>query len=73
MMQWVTHGPDLSPAFILAEQGYDVWLGNNRGNVFSHMHLTIDPDSKEFMDFYQEEMARYDVPTFLNHVISVTG
>ena len=34
MMQWVMNYPEQSPAYVLANQGYDVWLGNNRGTTF---------------------------------------
>ena len=31
---WTPNVPSKVPAFILAEQGYDVWLGNNRGTRY---------------------------------------
>jgi predicted alpha/beta-fold hydrolase len=30
-MEWVINSPDKAPAFNLVSQGFDVWLGNNRG------------------------------------------
>ena len=36
---WVLAGPEHgAPAFRLAEQGYDVWLGNFRGNSYNSLH-----------------------------------
>merc|ERR1712080_507910 len=71
---WVLAGPKHGgPAFRLAEQGYDVWLGNFRGNHYSREHETLDPDTdNSFWKFSWDEMVKYDLPTMLNHVMEVT-
>jgi len=43
-IQWVINDPEKSPAFILAKEGFDVWLGNNRGNHYSMKHVKYSPD-----------------------------
>jgi lysosomal acid lipase/cholesteryl ester hydrolase len=36
----------------MVREGYDVWLGNNRGTTFSRRHKTLDPDkSRLFWQF----------------------
>merc|ERR1719244_1078257 len=64
---WVLAGTDHgAPGFRLAEQGYDVWLGNFRGNHYSRAHATLNPDKdNEFWQFSWDEMAKIDLVTLL--------
>jgi pimeloyl-ACP methyl ester carboxylesterase len=50
---WIGHTAELAPAFQFAKNGYDVWLGNNRGNKHSRHHDTLSPDhdQKEFYNY----------------------
>ena len=41
------------PGYVLAENGYDVWLGNYRGNLYSRKHQTLNPDSLWNNDYWQ--------------------
>jgi len=56
-----------SLAFYLAEQGYDVWLGNNRGN---HKHEHLTPDQEEYWNWGLDELAVYDFPAIVGFVLS---
>ena len=50
-IQWVINSPDNAPAFKLARAGFDVWMGNNRGNRFSEGHVKWTVEDKEYWDF----------------------
>ena len=58
---------------VLANKGYDVWLGNNRGNKYSLDHTTLSSYSEAFWDYSFQHMGMYDVPAFLKFIIQRTG
>ena len=64
-----------SLAIKLLEAGYDVWLGNNRGNIYSRKHIYLDPsrDANQFFDFSFYEMGAIDLPAMIDSVLEVTG
>eukprot|EP00126_Sphaerothecum_destruens_P015314 Sdes_comp9266_c0_seq1m748 len=68
---WVTHRDSL--AFFLADAGFDVWLGNNRGNRYSSKHVNLRTTDTRYWNFSLDEFAMFDVPAQLYHVLSTTG
>ncbi|KAI9930001.1 hypothetical protein ASPWEDRAFT_35254 [Aspergillus wentii DTO 134E9] len=58
--------------FQLVERGYDVWLGNNRGNKYSKKSVRHSPSSNEFWDFSIDQFAFHDIPDSIEYILEVT-
>nr|CAD7395146.1 unnamed protein product [Timema poppensis] len=59
--------------FVLADSGYDVWLGNSRGNTYSRKHITLLPQQQQFWNFTWHEMGVWDLPASIDHILATTG
>lgn len=70
---WLLSGPEKALAFVLADAGYDVWLGNARGNTYSKRHVRLRNDDSEFWDFSWHEMAEFDIPAEIDYVYKIRG
>jgi len=58
--------------FILADEGYDVWLPNVRGNTYSSTNIHYKPSDDAFWAWSFDEMAHIDLPSYLNYILGVT-
>ncbi|CAG9858847.1 unnamed protein product [Phyllotreta striolata] len=70
---WVLLGPERGLGYLLADAGYDVWLGNVRGNRYSKNHTTYSVASEEFWNFSWHEIGMIDIPTMIDYVLKMTG
>ncbi|CAO0791244.1 unnamed protein product [Mucor circinelloides] len=60
-------------ALYLTEKGYDVWMGNARGNKYSQSHLTRNPKNADFWEFSINEFAMFDMPDTIDYILKKTG
>ncbi|KAJ8962629.1 hypothetical protein NQ318_001022 [Aromia moschata] len=61
-----------SSGFFLADQGYDVWLGNARGSTYSKGHVSLPMWSSQYWNFSWHEMGTFDLPAALYYVSNIT-
>lgn len=71
---YVINFPYQSLGFALADEGYDVWVTNVRGNTYGRGHTTYDADTDdEFWHFSWDQMGEYDMPTIIDYILQATG
>ncbi|RNA38290.1 lysosomal acid lipase cholesteryl ester hydrolase-like [Brachionus plicatilis] len=70
---WVINFPEQSLGFILSDAGYDVWLGNMRGNKYGLRHKHLKSNQSEFWDFSWSDMAKYDLTALIDYVLQRTS
>lgn len=59
--------------FMLADSGYDVFMGSRRGTKFSTNHKNLSTESKEFWNFTWHQIGIYDLKAMIDFTLSATN
>ncbi|KAL4468663.1 hypothetical protein ABPG74_005166 [Tetrahymena malaccensis] len=62
-----------APGLMIANAGYDLWLGNSRGNRYSLNHTKYSTSDKKFWQFTFQHMGEYDVPAAFDYISKATN
>jgi lysosomal acid lipase/cholesteryl ester hydrolase len=59
----------------MASAGYDVYLGNNRGNYYSDKNTELNPltQTQEFFDYSFTKYGKYDLPSQVQEALNMSG
>ncbi|XP_012224571.1 lipase 3-like [Linepithema humile] len=69
---WVLFGPGKDLVFLLADQGYDVWIGNIRGNTYCRSHIEWTTYDRKFWQFSFHEIGTKDLPVMIDYALNYT-
>ncbi|XP_065299854.2 gastric triacylglycerol lipase-like isoform X1 [Dermacentor albipictus] len=72
-VSWVANLPSQSPGFLLADDGFDVWLLNERGVPQSNYHVNLTTNDPKFWKWSFEEVGTFDIPATIDYILNVTG
>ncbi|KAL0851504.1 hypothetical protein ABMA28_007295 [Loxostege sticticalis] len=74
---FIAIGPKSGVAYNLADAGFDVWMGNARGNRLSRNHTLLNPNDPsekfQFFNFSFEEIGMTDVAAMVDYSLEVSG
>lgn len=59
-------------AYLLADAGYDVWLGNARGTHMSREHAWLNADDPKYWDYSWQDVGQIDLPASIDYVLEKT-
>lgn len=71
---WIANSKELNIPYQLVENGFDVWIGNNRGNFHSNKHTSLDKkkNKNDFWNFTYHQMGMKDVPAMTDYILGLT-
>ncbi|KAF3443385.1 hypothetical protein FNV43_RR13067 [Rhamnella rubrinervis] len=70
---WLLLPPEKSLAFLLADNGFEVWLANTRGTKYSRGHISLSPNDKVYWQWTWDELAANEFPATVQYVHDQTG
>ncbi|KAJ9159475.1 hypothetical protein P3X46_024982 [Hevea brasiliensis] len=70
---WFLDSPEQSLGYILADEGFDIWVGNVRGTFWSYGHVSLSDKDKEFWDWSWQELALFDLSEMIQHIYSTAN
>ncbi|XP_030565288.1 lipase 3-like isoform X1 [Drosophila novamexicana] len=70
---WVSVGPNDALPYMLVDSGYDVWLGNGRGNTYSRNHTSRSTDKTDFWCFSWHDIGYYDIAATIDFTLKING
>uniref|UniRef100_A0A2A4J9X8 Partial AB-hydrolase lipase domain-containing protein n=1 Tax=Heliothis virescens TaxID=7102 RepID=A0A2A4J9X8_HELVI len=65
---------ETSLIYLLAEEGFDVWVITYRGSRYSRKHVTLDPDTdkRKFFNYSMNELGKKDLKAIIDLVLNTT-
>ncbi|XP_017052382.1 lipase 3 [Drosophila ficusphila] len=66
---WILQGPNDSLPYLLADAGYDVWMGNARGTSYSRNHTKLSTENPLFWQFSWHEIGIYDITAIIDYAL----
>lgn len=74
-VNWIVPSVESALAYRLSSLGFDVWMGNIRGNSYSldHKDPNMHHSSGKYWDYSWHEMGKYDIPSKIDYILNITG
>ncbi|XP_064971679.1 triacylglycerol lipase 2-like, partial [Musa acuminata AAA Group] len=72
-LTWLLNPPQQSLPFVLADNGFDVWITHGRGTRWSRRHESLETSDTAYWAWSWDELASYDLPATVGFVFRKTG